>query len=234
MPTRISRNDIADADIVDAPELASNGLSLYKTGSVVFASGSFLTASFGGADDGFQDFDDPAGILDVLVLSGSGNSDGAYTISGSISESIIQIFGLFTGSVQGGTHSGSWSLYYQTGGKTVGLDYRGLSMSSSVPSEVGSYARESTYQRLLEDEPAGIGVNEALLRTGNRVDTELWKRAADNSLIKRVDYTYSGNSVIQEVRKVYAEDGTTVVAQKTVLYTYSGNTVIATSSSRDV
>lgn len=231
MPTRISREDIADADIVDAVELASDGLVVYKTGSIVHITGSFLTASFPAVDIGFQDFDSPANGLDGLIISGSGNADGFYTVSGSISETILQIYGSFSGSE---TNSGSWRLLYPSGGKSVGIDPSTLAISSSVPHDVMSYVREDTYQRLLEDDPAGIGVNENISYSSNRVSAETWRRAADNSLLKNIDYTYTGTRVTQEVRKVYAEDGTRIVAQKTVVYTYSGNSAITVSSSRDV
>jgi len=235
VPTRISREDIVDADIVDATELASDGYVTYKTGSVVFASGSYLTASFGGPDVGFKDFDDPAGALDFLVLSGSGNSDGTYVVVQPVTETILQISGTFSGSIQGGTSSGSWSLKYVYGSKTVGFDPTTLAVSSSVPHDVFSFVKDGTYQRLLEDDPAGFGVNESVTYgAGNRVTNETWRRAADSSILKTIDYTYSGNKVSQEVRKVYAENGTSVVAQKTVVYTYSGNNVTAISSSRDV
>lgn len=234
MPTRISREDIADADIVDATELASDGHVTYKTGSVVFASGSLLTASFPAIDIGFQDFDDPAGAPDFLILSGTGNADGTYVVLAPVAESILQISGTFSGSIQGGTHSGSWKLIYAPGAKTVGIDTTTLAFSSSIPSDVMSYVKEDTYQRLLEDDPAGIGVNENITYAGSRVTSETWKRASDNSLLKNIDYTYTGSRVTQEVRKVYAEDGTRVVAQKTVVYTYSGNSAITVSSSRDI
>ena len=235
MPTGISREDIIDADIVDATELGSDGYVLYKTGSVVFASGSLLTGSFGGAYDGFKDFDDPAGARDFLVLSGTGNSDGVYLVANPVSETILQISGTFSGSIQGGTHSGSWSLLYAPGSTDVGIDVTTLAVSSSVPHDVFSVVKENTYQRLLEDEPAGFGVNEDLTYgAGNRVTKETWKRAADGTQIKTIDYTYTGNLVTQEVRKIYAEDGIRIVAQKTVVYNYSNNnTAITVSSSRD-
>lgn len=231
MPTRISREDIVDADIVDAVELASDGIVVYKTGSIVHITGSFLTASFPAVDIGFQDFDDPAGAEDGLIISGSGNADGFYAVSGSISESILQIHSQFSGS---GTSSGSWQLVYRTGGHTVGLDPTTLAMSSSVGHDVMSYAKEETYQRLIEGEPAGFGVNESLTYSGNKVTKETWTRAADGSKIKTIDYSYTGNFVTQELRKVYAEDGARIVAQKTLNYTYQGANAVTVSSSRDI
>lgn len=234
MPTRISREDIVDADIVDATELASDGHVVYKTGSVVFASGSYLTASFPAIDIGFQDFDDPAGGGDFLILSGTGNSDGTYVVSVPVTEAVLKISGTFSGSVQGGTSSGSWQLVYAPGSKTVGIDLTTLAFSSSIPSDLSSFAKDTTYQRLLEEEPAGFGVNELLTYSGGRVVNESWNRAGDNSLLKTIDYVYTGAKVTSEVRKLYAEDGIKIVAQKTLVYTYQGANAITVSSSRDI
>jgi hypothetical protein len=231
MPTRISRNDIADADIVDAGELSSDGNEVYKTGSIVRITGSFLTASFSAADQGFVDFDDPASGNDIVYISGSGNADGYYQIQNIVSENILQVSGSFSGS---GTSTGSWSLIYAPGAKAVGFDPTTFAFSSSVPHDMFGFAKETTYQRLLEGEPAGFGVNENLTYSGNKVTKETYTRAADGSKIKTIDYTYTGNFVTQELRKVYAEDGIRVVAQKTLVYTYQGANAITVSSSRDI
>lgn len=231
MPTRISREDIVDADIVDAQELSSDGSESYKTGSVVRITGSFLTASFTAADQGFVDFDDPASGNDILYLSGSGNADGYYVVQNIISEAIIQVSGAFSGS---GTSTGSWSLIYAPGARSVGLDMATLAVSSSVPHDLFNFAKESTYQRLLEEEPAGFGVNENLTYSGNKVTKESWFRQSDGSKVKTIDYTYTGNFVTQELRKVFAEDGIRIVAQKTLVYTYQGANAITVSSSRDI
>lgn len=70
--------------------------------------------------------------------------------------------------------------------------------------------------------------------TGNRVDQEQWKRHSDASLLKQIDYTYTGQRVTQEVRKVFAANGTTVLGQITVTYTYTGQKLTGEAITRDV
>lgn len=231
MGTKISREDIVDADIVDAAELSSDGTEVFKNGPVVRITGSFLTASFLTIEQGFVDFDEPVSGGDLLTISGSGNADGVYFVQAVITESILQVSGSFSGS---GTSTGSWFLAYTPGAKAVGYDPTTMAFSSSVTHDLFGFAKDTTYQRLLEEDPAGIGVNDSISYSANRVTNETWRRATDNSVIKTVDYTYSGAKVSQEIRKIYAEDGVRIVAQKTVLYTYSGNSAITVSSSRDI
>ena len=69
--------------------------------------------------------------------------------------------------------------------------------------------------------------------TGNRVTNETWKRN-DATNIKTIDYTYTGNQLTTEVRKVYAANGTTIVAQVTWTYVYSGLNLQTASMVRDV
>lgn len=90
---------------------------------------------------------------------------------------------------------------------------------------------------LLDNEPtASTGATSASYTptfSGSRVTKETWKRN-DTTNIKTIDYTYSGNKVSTEVRKVFALDGTTIVAQVTWTYSYSGNTVSSATMTRDV
>jgi hypothetical protein len=86
---------------------------------------------------------------------------------------------------------------------------------------------------LLDNEPVSSGSTYTNVRTGNKVTQETYRRL-DGSKLKTSDYTYSGNFVILEIRKIYAQDGVSVVAQTTQTYTYSGGLVNSISASRDV
>jgi hypothetical protein len=90
---------------------------------------------------------------------------------------------------------------------------------------------------LLENDPtAETGATDATYTptySGINVTKEEWKRN-DTTLIKSIDYTYSGVNVTTEVRKVFASDGTTIVAQVTWTYSYSGITVTSATMVRDV
>lgn len=90
---------------------------------------------------------------------------------------------------------------------------------------------------LLDNEPiAETGATDAAYSTtysGNNITNETWKRN-DTTNIKTIDYTYTGNRVTTEVRKVYAADGTTIVAQVTWTYTYTGNNLTSATMIRNV
>lgn len=57
---------------------------------------------------------------------------------------------------------------------------------------------------------------------GTQVTQEKWVRTSGSARLKQIDYTYTGLQLTTEVRKVYALDGTTIVAELTINYTYTG------------
>jgi hypothetical protein len=81
------------------------------------------------------------------------------------------------------------------------------------------------YEFLLENDPtAETGAVDSTYTptySGITVTKEEWKRN-DATLIKSIDYTYTGVFIDSEVRKVFALDGTTIVAQLTWTYLRSG------------
>jgi hypothetical protein len=90
---------------------------------------------------------------------------------------------------------------------------------------------------LLDNEPiaetGAIDANFTVTYSGIKVIQEEWRRN-DTTLIKTIDYTYTGIKVTQEVRKVFAADGTTVVAQVTWTYAYTGILLTSGTMTRDV
>ena len=93
-----------------------------------------------------------------------------------------------------------------------------------------TYATE--YDFLLDNEPMYVGTNYANTWSGSVVTGEKWSIGA--TLLKSIAYTMSGSVVTQEVRKVFAGDGVTIVAQATITYTYSGYSVISASYVRNI
>ena len=93
------------------------------------------------------------------------------------------------------------------------------------------------YAFLLDNEPiAETGATDASYTptySGIQVTKEEWKRN-DATLIKSIDYTYTGISVTTEVRKVFAADGTTIKAQVTWTYVYTGVAVTSATMIRNV
>lgn len=92
----------------------------------------------------------------------------------------------------------------------------------------------SFYDFVLERNPVHIGITYAPTYTGRWVTQERWRRTSDSSLLKQSDYTYTQSKVTSEVRKVFAADGTTTVAQTTNTYTYTGSRLTGQTTVRDV
>lgn len=86
---------------------------------------------------------------------------------------------------------------------------------------------------LLENEPPTPTNNYSNTQTGSKVTQEKWERG-DTTKIKTIDYTYSGSRISQEVRKVYATDGSTILAQLTVVYSFTGAALTSATRTRDV
>jgi len=66
-----------------------------------------------------------------------------------------------------------------------------------------------------------------------KITKEEWFRN-DATLIKSIDYTYASGKVSTEVRKVFAANGTAILAQVTWSYSYTGNNLILATMTRDV
>jgi len=90
---------------------------------------------------------------------------------------------------------------------------------------------------LLENDPvAETGATDCTYTptyAGFLITVETWKRN-DTTNIKTIDYTYTANKVTTEVRKVFALDGITIVAQLTWNYVYAGNIVTSATMTRNV
>ena len=86
----------------------------------------------------------------------------------------------------------------------------------------------------LENDPPTPGTDYSNTYTGQRVDQEQWKRTSDASLLKQIDYSYTGQRLTTEVRKVFAANGTTILGQLTVEYFYTGQLVTSIVTVRNV
>lgn len=92
----------------------------------------------------------------------------------------------------------------------------------------------STNDLFLDAEPTTPGNTYTNTKSGTQITQEKWVRTSDSTNLKTIDYTYTSGKVTTEVRKVYAANGTTVVAQMTLTYTYSGSTVTSIAATRDI
>lgn len=96
----------------------------------------------------------------------------------------------------------------------------------------------SASEILLNEDPianTGVGIDCTYTPTyaGLLITVETWVRN-DSTNIKTIDYTYAVGKVTTEVRKVFALDGTTIVAQLTWTYVYTGNIVTSATMVRNV
>lgn len=87
---------------------------------------------------------------------------------------------------------------------------------------------------LLDNEPNRRNNTYSNIRVGTQVTQETWVRTFNSSTLKTIAYTYSGTLVTKELRKVFAADGLTVIAQMTLNYTYTGPVVTGATITRDV
>jgi hypothetical protein len=87
---------------------------------------------------------------------------------------------------------------------------------------------------LLETDPDSGNTTYAVTYDANKVILETWTVASSGKTIKTVAYTYVGSKIETEVRKVYAADGATIVAQQSITYGYAGSRISGYASTRDV
>lgn len=87
---------------------------------------------------------------------------------------------------------------------------------------------------LLDNEPASLHNTYSNTILSGNVTQEVWVRTVGATNIKVIDYTYTGARVTTEVRRVYALDGTTIIAQSTLTYSYTGSFVSGIVVTRDV
>ena len=69
--------------------------------------------------------------------------------------------------------------------------------------------------------------------TGPQLSAEAWLRD-DFTLIKKINYSFTGPFLTQEVRQVFDSQGIDVTAQLTIDYTYTGPTLTSYTATRDI
>lgn len=81
---------------------------------------------------------------------------------------------------------------------------------------------------LLEVDPTDADCYSVITEVDDDVTRIDWKYAADDKLKKRTDFTYTDGEVTLETIKVYAADGSTVIAQLEISYDYSTEPIAIT------
>jgi hypothetical protein len=233
----ISKSDIIDVEIVDRLELASSGSGyIWKSNVVVLSTtNSNKRVVVSGYFTG--DYDDPLAPGDVVIISGSSGGDGTYDVAvivNSASFDVVQAIPNSTG--------GLATFKFPPGASQVGYNPAGTSLTATnlqaavtqLALSAGPSSSLSNVDFLLENEPPTPNNVYEPTRSGLTVTQEKWKRTADFTVIKIIDYTYSQGKVSTSVNKVFATDGTTVVGQFTRNYIYTGNQITKISGTRDL
>lgn len=228
----ITKEDLDDIDIVDAEELGSDGNAIIFSGKAIVStdSGTKNVALSPGVD--LKRSPERLQQNDKVVISGTiGGADGNYTVDQVIDNLTFRVNESIASS-----SGGVCTTKHPEGASKVGFNSTGLSQTTA-----------SNVQEAIEDLDAAIaggGLTEAaheLLDTlaheivegsydepiysGNRVDAYvIWETAAKLKKIREELYTYTGNQVIQIVKKQYDASGAEITAKRlTEALSYTGN-----------
>ena len=97
--------------------------------------------------------------------------------------------------------------------------------------QAANFAAE--YDFLLDCEPMQTNLTYTATYNGLYVSNEAWY-VAGPTLLKNIAYTYTAGNMTTEVRKVFAGNGVTILAQSTIVYTYSSNIVVSATYTRNI
>lgn len=238
----ISRQDISDADFVDASELASDGTSVYATFPVVSTTSGTKTIvlSLNSDSQGIRDQTDvPVEAGDTVVLTGTsgGLGNGTFTVASLIDNLtfvVVESIGTSTG--------GTANFRYPAGSTRVGID---ASSAPGVSSKTvqGFISGHAALQELihLADGVGGpfasslSGAYREVLPAASPFPTSIiwW---TDNTKTKKIVQkllTLNANKVPTTIQwSVFATDGTTVIGQVTDVVSYT--TIFETSRTRTI
>lgn len=237
--TGLAKSDLKDSDILDKEELSAIGTRVtpFRTISVVSITNATKIIVLNASEYLTKYYDAPIESGDLITISGATAGNGDYTVDAIINENTLSIL---ESPGANGT-GGSANFYYKSGASNIGVNptgrtnFTGTNLQTVLNQLDGAISAGgvSLYDFLLENDPPSPNNNYSNTIIGNLVLNESWRRI-DTTLLKKIDYTFSGNRCTNEVRKIYAADGTTIVAQLTIVYTYSDNKVISATRTRNV
>lgn len=138
----LTKEDLRDADVVDATELASDGSTTYITGATVVSTTSGTKRVVFSGIDLVHDVDERAEPKDKVVLSGTtGGADGTYTIANIIDSVTVDVEEAIADST-----GGSANFIHPPGASKVGFDPAGL-----------VYLTKHNLQEAMEEVDANLG-----------------------------------------------------------------------------
>lgn len=220
----IRHEDIFDADIVDAVELLSSGSTVIATDTLVSTVNATkrVTVSTYNLDDP----DAPIEPGDIVVIAGNAAA-GTYHVASIVSTTIFVVVESIPGST-----GGSVTFYDPPGATKIGISPTNLTTTTAtiLQNAFGSI----DLNHALVATPTDRAITFAATRTSGQVSRETWTYTATSLLLKSIDYTRVGGLVTSFVTKIFAADGTTIIAQTTDTIARTGGVVTSGTTVRNV
>ena len=220
----IRHEDIFDADIVDAVELLSSGSTVIATDTLVSTVNATkrVTVSTYNLDDP----DAPIEPGDIVVIAGNA-AEGTYHVASIVSTTIFVVVESIPGST-----GGSITFYDPPGATKIGISPTNLTTTTAtiLQNAFGSI----DLNHALVATPTDRAITFAATRTSGQVSRETWTYTATSLLLKSIDYTRVGGLVTSFVTKIFAADGTTIIAQTTDIIARTGGVVTSGTTVRNV
>lgn len=240
MPIR--KEDIVDADFIDAPELIATGTTNYVSGvsiaSTVGVSQQVIVTGFNLLLD-----DTRVSPGDRLTISGGTPNDGIFTVATIIDNQTLTTVESLVNST-----GGTAAFAYPSGAKKVGFNSTGLTVTNAnnVQDAIFDLAQEvessssgggftdgqhSAVRQLIhfiDEGPAEgflTGAFKEILPAGNPFPTQMiwWTSSAKTSKIVDKTIVYNSNKTVDSVTwQIYLADGTTVAGTIADAISYSG------------
>jgi hypothetical protein len=163
------------------------------------------------------------------TVAGGGLSGNSVAYPSTIAPTLdaMECAGLVLDDYNGGTPIQDTSVtVLRTGDDLVLTDITNGALAISV------FARN--YDFLLASDPDRVTANLTITRSSGLVTTLTWVNNSTSKTIKTVAITRSGGLVSSIVTKVFAANGTTIVAQLTKTLTRTSGLVTSVAISRDV
>lgn len=239
MSKGISRYDIDDAEVVDAVELKSDGSTVFITGvSIVSTTSSTKRVVASGTyflNDQSQKLE-PDDIVVITGTSPSGAGDGTYTVSSVVDDTTFVVVEAIADST-----GGTADIKYPPGSLHVGINTSGFYGSTKtnvqdVLKEVDAKSEDNITVRhkalrhlihFIDSGPCDGFASGAYLEqlppaSVFPTSSVWWESSAKLKKIVEFSVTYNANKTPNvEVWKVYASDGSTVLATVTDTMSYS-------------
>lgn len=240
MSPGIAREDLKDLDIVDAPELLSDGTEPYRSaiGIVSVTAGTKTVVVSGGLI--FND--EPVEPGDLLTVAGNAAA-GNYTVASIVSDTVFTVEEVIADAT-----GGNATFRHPPGATKVGVDPTNLAFSDSnrlqsviEDLDEGLSTGHRTLRHLIHFIDSGpadgfiSGAYEEVLPAGDPFPTieTWWESSSKLKKIVELITTWNPNRTINtEQWRMYDVDGSTVVATVTDTYAYSG--VFMTSRTRAI